>query len=97
MYETKRIRGLPRTKIQKLKKAIEKEILRKTICQKEKDRTRLRRNRTLLKNKLDKSINIFNREGIMEEITTWEEGFRKKIEGELKKKRIKMGLELEEE
>ena len=77
-------------KYKKLKKAIEKEILKKIIWQKDKDLTRLRKNRTLLKGKLETSVNIFNRDGIMEEITTWEESFRKNIEGKLKKKSIIM-------
>ena len=33
------------------------------------DITKLKKKQTLLKEKLDKSFNIFNREGILEEIT----------------------------
>ena len=76
---------------------MEKEIIRKTIWEKERDIRSLGKKQKVLKRKLEDNRSIFNREGVMEEIITWGRMFRSKLEGEIKKKRDKVGLDLEKE
>ena len=84
-------------KLERLRKAMENEILWKVIWEKRRYVEMLRRKQERLKEKLEDRLSIFTRGAVFEDLQEWEDRFRKKLEGEMKKRRVKMEMDLTEE
>ena len=83
-------------KYRRLMKAMENEVLRKTIWEKRQQIQILERRQQRLTENLEDKLNIFTREGILEHLSEWETQFKEKIDKETRKRKIAMGMELPE-
>ena len=65
-------------KYRRLMKAMENEVLRKTIWEKRQQIQILERRQQRLTENLEDKLNIFTREGILEHLSEWETQFKEK-------------------
>ena len=84
-------------KYERLRKAMENEILRKIIWEKRRDAETLRRRQEKFKEKLEDGLSIFTREAVVKDLQEGEDLFREKLEKEMRRReRIYMDF-MEEE